>query len=64
MEPSDLTIILWEMERREEPRDQQNDTKWMYSATARMWYLLKDKQACFSKHEWQGKNEGEGTITV
>lgn len=64
MEPSDLTICLQKMQRREEPRGKQNNTKWMYSATARMWDLLEDKQACFSKNEWQGENEGEGTITV
>lgn len=43
MEPSDLTTILLEMERREEPKDKQNDTKWMYSVIARIWDLLKDK---------------------
>lgn len=37
------SISLQEMQRGEEPRDKHNDTKWMCSATATAWEILKDK---------------------
>lgn len=42
IKPLDPTISLREIQR-EEPRDKQNDTKWMHSVTARTWKILKDK---------------------